>query len=205
MSNLIRCRGSASEIAARFDAGPVRDLAWRSHIWPGEAGLVVLLDQQTRALQTLIWGLPAQGFVKRHPLRERIGLFARDLVDGGRVRDPDMLTRCLIIIEDVAYPDGPLGARTRSYAGLWDMPLCAWAGLCICREGDNGFAGLLIPANALVARVSAHMPLLLPQEAWQPWLEGEALHALSGVYAEQDWYLEPSGENWSNLAAAGHG
>jgi putative SOS response-associated peptidase YedK len=108
---------------------------------------------------------------------------------------PERMVRCLIVLESFAYPEGPADLRTRVWAGLWDEPLCAWAGLCM--PDWSGCAGILVPANALLERVSAHMPLLLPPEARCPWLEGCSIHALGGTYPRADWYLERSDEHWS--------
>lgn len=200
MTSLIRCRGAVSEIAALFHAVPDAGLDWRPHSWPGEPTLVVAQDKDVRRLRSLPWGLPQGLFVTDRPREQRGTLFARESVDGrDGLIDSGTLTRCLIVAEAFAYPAGDAGQRVRSWAGLWDEPLCAWAG--VCELGDeSGFAGLLTASNALVGRVSRHMPILLRPKERDTWLAGVPLHAIDGVYEEAAWFLEPSDEAWSSGA-----
>lgn len=196
MTNLIRCRGSLSEMAGCFKAEAEPGLIWRPLLWPGQEVPVVSIAAQARALRLASWGLPSQVFAKERSLAQRATLFGRDIAgDGGGIMAPERMVRCLIVLESFAYPEGPADLRTRVWAGLWYEPLCAWAGLCM--PDWSGCAGILVPANALLERVSAHMPLLLPPEARRPWLEGCSIHALGGTYPQADWYLERSDEHWS--------
>lgn len=199
MTSLIRCRGSAAEIAALLGAEISAPLAWRPVTWPGEPVLVVFAQADRRVLTTMAWGLPADAFAKPTTRAGRGTLFARDLVaDSSRLAAPTALTRCLVVLEAFAYPDGEPGRRTRSWAGLWDEPLCAWAGLCSPDARAPGCGGILAPANSLVARVSATMPLLLTPGDRAAWLEHSAsLLGLSRHYEESDYFLEKSDESWA--------
>ncbi|WP_145200068.1 SOS response-associated peptidase family protein [Sphingobium sp. B2] len=198
MTKLIRCRGGLAEIASAFDAQPASALHWHGDIWPGERALVVTSCDGGRRLDMLEWGLPSSCFVTgdRHEHRETV--FARDLAPrSGSLVAPDLLTRCLIVVEAVAYPVGDAGGRTRAWAGLWDEPLAAWAGVCAA-DVSSGCAGILIPANSLIAQVSGHMPMLLQRHDWQDWLEGRSpAWDLGPAYPLSAWYLEQWGESWS--------
>lgn len=200
MTSLIRCRGSATEIAVTFDAVAEPDLEWRPTAWPGEQVLMVTSKGSQRRLRTGSWGLSPTAFLQPTPQPLRGVVFARDLASANtRLVASHSLERCLIIVEDFAYPTGEPGRRTRAWAGLWDEPVSAWAGLCTA----DGLccAGVVSPANALIARVSSTMPLLLSQKSAEQWLEARAgLLSLADAYLETDYYLEPSDERWANAA-----
>lgn len=198
MTKLIRCRASLSEVAAKFDAMPVSRLEWRSEIWPGEEVLVVMLEQGHRRLDAMRWNLPACAFKAGDGQGHRGTVYSRDLVSAsGALLAPEQLSRCLIVIEAFAYPDGGAGERMRAWGGLWEEPLVAWAGLC--GPGmESGCAGLLVPSNSLIGEVSPHMPFLLPARDWQAWLEGASpAWDLGPAFTDSAWYLERTGETWS--------
>lgn len=201
MTKLIRCRASLSEVATTFDAEPVSRLEWRSEIWPGEEVLVVTLEQGHRRLDAMRWNLPAGAFRAGDGLGHRGTVYSRDLASmSSTLVAPQLLLRCLIVIEAFAYPDGRAGARTRAWGGLWDEPLAAWAGLC-APEPESGCAGLLIPSNPLIGEVSPHMPFLLPARDRQAWLEGASpAWDLGPAFTDSAWYLERTGETWSTGA-----
>lgn len=203
MTKLIRCRGSLAEIASIFDARPVSRLRWRSEIWPGEETLVVTLDQGARRLDAVRWDLPTCAFLAGDAQEHRGTVFSRDLTStSSALVAPQQLLRCLIVIEAFAYPDGKAGARTRAWGGLWDEPLVAWAGLC-ASEPESGCAGLLVPSNPLIGKVSPHMPFLLPARDWQAWLEGASPAWDTGPASpDSAWYLERTGEAWSTGAVS---
>lgn len=199
MTNLIRCRGAISEIAGLFDAEADLGLLWQPIIWPGESVLVIIPSASGRRLQRMSWGLPSSAFADPRPRSRRATIFGSDMVDrSGGIVSHDLLARCLIVIESFAYPEGVSGQRTRTWGGLWDEPLAAWAGVCVPGAQNNGCAGILSPANALFSKVSGHLPLLLPPEERAPWLDGASPLSLTTSYPETAWYLERSDERWSN-------
>lgn len=198
MTNLLRCRGAVSEIANLFAANADPGLNWRPTIWPGETVLIVTADGDGRRLRTVPWGLPENSFAQARPKAQRTGIFSRHLAkrDGDLIQ-PEHLERCLIVIEAFAYPDGPSGKRTRSWAGLWDEPLCAWAGVWSRTGTQVGCAGVLIPSNALISRVSPHQPWLLP-DGHDTWLANASEAAIYHDYPDDAWYLERTSEAWSS-------
>jgi putative SOS response-associated peptidase YedK len=194
MTCLIRCRGSASEIARLFDADPDSGLDWRESIWTGEPVPVVVRENGARRLRMMTWGLSAPAFAKPVHPRQRGTFYARDLQPGrGRLRDPAALGRCLILLESFAYPAGSAGRWTREWTGLSDHPLTAWAGICT----KDGCAGLLDLANLTVFDVSSIMPRLLAPDDHARWLAGHAIPGLGLPYPDAAFYCENLAEHWS--------
>jgi putative SOS response-associated peptidase YedK len=197
MTRLIRARGATSEMARLFDAEPEPGLNWREIVWPGDSALLVTQEDGQRRLSTMPWGLPALSFARPVTANQRGTMFVRDLVEGGRLDEPRQLRRCLIVVEAFAYPSGETGRCTRSWFGLSDRPLVAWAG--VCTAGGNGCAGLLMNANQTIAPLSNHMPRLLAPHDHATWLRGGLL-ALSSPEPDADHYHENFGERWSTGA-----
>ncbi|MBB3862457.1 putative SOS response-associated peptidase YedK [Novosphingobium hassiacum] len=125
MTRLIRCRAAVSEMAKLFDARPDPGLSWRPTIWPGEKAIVVIEGAQGRQLRALSWGLPQDALSKARGDGVRTTLFAREIAGDNSPLGLGLLERCLIAAEDFAYPQGETGQRTRSWFGLWDVPICA--------------------------------------------------------------------------------
>lgn len=195
MTSLIRTRAATSEMTRLFDAKADFGLTWGNVIWPGEAALVVTEDNGHRRLSAMRWSLPALAFVRPVPAKQRGILFARDLGHGGRLNAPNRLRRCLIIIEAFAYPSDEGGQCTRSWFGLTDRPLSAWAGFC--EKDAGGCAGLLTCATLTVATASDNMPLLLSAKDHIHWLSGGGLLSLSPREPDEAHYHENFGERWS--------
>jgi putative SOS response-associated peptidase YedK len=195
MTCLLRARGAVSEIAALFDAAPDAGLIWSEVIWPGETLLIVTEPSGTRRLAAACWGLPALTFHRQVPASQHGTLFMRDLVEGGRLAPPLQLRRCLIVVEAFAYPAGRAGHRTRSWFGLSEHPLAAWAG--VVTEDGSACAGLMAPANNQISPFSDHMPRLLQPADHQPWLAGAGPLSLSPAWPDTAYYREDLGELWS--------
>lgn len=198
MTSLLRALGATSEMARRFDAEPDIGLAWREVIWPGDSALVVTQEDGHRRLSAMCWSLPAMAYARPVPAKQRGTLFVRDLVVGGRLHAPARLRRCLIVIEAFAYPSGDDGQCTRSWFGLSDRPLLAWAGFCV--PDGSSCAGLLTGANQTVAAISNHMPRLLAPSDHVCWLNGGGLLSLVPPEPDIAHYHENFGERWSTGA-----
>jgi putative SOS response-associated peptidase YedK len=117
-------------------------------------------------------------------------------------RDSRRVQRCLIVLDSFALPDGPKGLRTRSWFGLWDEPLFAWAGMLGKIEGVGlGFVGALTKANELVKRVAPSMPAILCPDDYQRWLFGSdrdvTLLAKEAFDPDAMW-LEQTDELWTS-------
>lgn len=193
MTALVRCRSSGAEIAGRFAATRAGPLGWRPVIWPGEELVAILPSAGGRCLVAMPWGLDPSVFTASLSLSARAVVHPRDLGRMGRILAGECPSSCLIVAEDFAYPSGPPGRRTRCWAGLWDHSLVAWAGVVL----GGRLAGLVVPANSLVGRVSRHMPLLLDEEGQAIWLETGDPGAVARRFGTGAWYLEETDEAWS--------
>ncbi|WP_298195212.1 hypothetical protein [Novosphingobium sp.] len=199
MTSLLRCRAAVSEMAFLFDATADPGLTWFPTIWPGEKAIIVTRRAHGRHLCALFWGLPRGPISEARGDRPRTTLFAREIAGDNRVPlGLDLLERCLIVVEDFGYATGEKGHRTRSWFGLWDEPICAWAGLCLPDPASGGFAGMLTAANPYADPVSRTMPIVLPPSQWEGWLAGAALHRLEQSYDSDAFYLERTPELWAS-------
>jgi len=178
-----------------FAAAPDLGLTWRETIWPEEPALVIVADDNgARRLTRRRWGLPPEAFAQRVPAKQRGTLYPRDVSRGvSRLNDPAGLSRCLIVMEAFAYPADQDGVSTRSWFGVSDHPLLAWAGYC----GGDRCAGLLVGANALIEPSSSTMPRLLIPPDHADWLAGAALLSLGPSFDDECFYCERLGERWS--------
>jgi putative SOS response-associated peptidase YedK len=196
MTALLRCRGSTAEMARLFDAVADDGLDWRETIWTGDPVPIVIVDGKDRRLTTSRWGLPEEAYAKAVAAKQHGLLYSRDLVpDASRLHDPAHLRRCLLIVESFAYPEGRAGERTRTWFGLWDSALAAWAGYCT--PDGACCAGILLGANDRVEPYSEMMPHLLAPADQARWLDGGGQLSLGPAYDADAFYRENLGERWS--------
>ncbi len=193
-----------SELAEIFDAEDRIDApGGRFNLAPTDDAAVVVQREDARAIVPYRWGLiphwsdsPNTGnrmFNARAETLDRNSAFRyafakrRCLVPAdayyewkraGKVRQPYAIVR----------PDG----RPIALAGLW----AGW------KDEDTGevirsFTVITTAANEMMAPIHDRMPVMLPEKAWDRWLdpgrlEGEALAELKGL-------LAPSEEEWLQL------
>jgi putative SOS response-associated peptidase YedK len=147
------------------------------------------------------WGLPAPGRANRKICWTELDPFS-ELAFGRRSERP---RRCLILLDSFALPAGPKGKRTRSWIGLWDEPIFAWAGLWREVDGVGAvFMGAVTKSNPLVARVGPIMPAILRRSDCEQWLFGNVKDALGlwrKPYPEGEMWLEQTDELWSTGAS----
>lgn len=194
-----------SEIALLFGANMRPAFDWPALMWPGRMGLVVLTREGERSIERMRWGLsmPKSGLDGD---RERTVAVAHDLLGPLGYRNPsDPPGRCLIICESFACAEGPVGRRTRTWFGLSDAPLFAWAGLWRSRCQKPGYVGLMTMANELVDPVAAAMPVILDTPAQEAWLNGSIGDAmrLRRAFPAAAMYRERTEEPWrGDMSAA---
>jgi putative SOS response-associated peptidase YedK len=197
MASLYRCRGSRDELASLFDCKVDRKLTWQPQMRPGQAGLVICRHGSRRIARAMRWGIPPPGESGGEHLWTELDPFS-NAAFGNRENRP---RRCLIVLDSFALPDGARGQRTRSWFGLWDEPLFAWAGLW--REVDGhgpSFIGASAHSNRLVRRVGSIMPVILRPADHERWLFGsvrDALRLWRACSADLMW-LERTDELWSS-------
>lgn len=201
MTSLLRCRAAMSELRERFGAEPRGTLSWRPVIWPGEPVLIVGREGEERWIETSRWEYPGAHSLRRS--KPRGVLYPREAAEWIDGRLPvSGASRCLILLESFAYPGGERSRRTRSWAGLWDEPICAWAAVRVRdARGQSCCAGLLVRANPLLSRVTPYMPALLAGEAAEVWLRGIPLVEITTSYRAEAFYLEDTDDLWSTGAS----
>lgn len=196
MAVLYRCRTSLAEVADTFSAVRPASAVWSGEMWQGRTGLVVTARGGAREVRAMRWGLPALGERPgRASKREPTAVFFREIWPGNRHwLAPEH--RCLIVAEAFAYPDRTCPSPTRTWFGLEDRPIFAWAGLC---DPDAGrFCGFLVSANECVAPHST-MPAIVAPGDIGTWLEGDLAAAgrvARTICPAQAMYWEPTEEPW---------
>jgi putative SOS response-associated peptidase YedK len=166
---------SAGEIARRFGASWPQDLVVPEQTVEGLMGLAVFESGGQRMLRAMRWGFPRRrrggGAPDDGP--DKIGLVA-DLTNPmweHLVVDPRY--RCIIPITHFANPDGPSGAKTRTWFSVKGQPILAWAGFCRnTEELGPVYAGMTMDANNAVAPLNDRMPALLEPDEIERWLHG---------------------------------
>lgn len=197
MPSLYRCRTSLGEVAALFAATPPPRADWSAELWPGCTGLVIRRDGEERRIEAMRWGANLPEGAADFPRHRRPALWFRQLWPAhAHLLAPE--ARCLIIVEDFALPDGPEGARTRTWYGFDDPPLFAWAGVWTASAGGAGYAGFLVPGGA-PAPAASTMPAIVLPEDYDAWLGGDM--RIAGRIARQQrahdaMYREPTEAPW---------
>lgn len=179
MCNLYRMTTNAQAIAQLFraDTGG-SNLPAFTEIYPDQEAPVVIAEGSARRLETMRWGWPGFGEVKR-PITN-----VRNLASPmwrGALADP--ARRCLVpatqFSEWSAAPDPQTGRKRKHWFDLPDDPLFAFAGLWRPTAEGPRFAFLTCAPNATVGRVHPKaMPVLLrPGEAFDRWLTVDGAQA----------------------------
>src|SRR3546814_12852817 len=106
------------------------------------------------------WGAMVPAGAAEFPRENRTALWFRELWPAPpRLLVPE--ARRLIIVEDFALPDGPPGARPRTWYGLEDKPVFAWAGVWSVSGGVSAYCGFLV-AGASPLYYSTNLPSYVP-------------------------------------------
>lgn len=174
MCNLYTVRLSAADVAAHFGvSNPLQSNA-PDEVYPGTPGMVVTERDGIRELRSMTWGFPLRlkGMkpdAKPKPVNNIADLTKPMWV--GLARKPQW--RCLIPVTGFAEAEGEKGRMTRTWFGLRDEPIFAWAGLWrISDEWGPVYSGAMTDANTAVAPVHHRMPVLLHRNEYQSWLRG---------------------------------
>jgi putative SOS response-associated peptidase YedK len=146
MCNLYTATKSASEVAALFRAQVPLPFNIPSDILPGRPGMVVREESGQRILQSMVWGFPLRLKSMKPGSKPKPVNNIADLKKPmwiGLARKPEW--RCLIPVTRFAEAEGEKGSKTRTWFGVRDQPMFAWAGLwrksiewgrCLCRRHD---------------------------------------------------------------------
>lgn len=200
MSRLHCFIAPAKEIAARFSASYPQDLVGPQQTVEGLMGLVVFDTERGRTLRAMRWGFPRRVRGEGDG-PDRIGLVA-DLTNPmweQMVVEPRY--RCIIPITHFANPDGPDGAKTRTWFSVKGQPVLAWAGFCR-NMPDVGpvYAGMTMDANEAVMPTNDRMPALLEPHEWERWLKGSIEDVIEfqfrAPFAANRMIVEQTNDRW---------
>lgn len=202
MPTLYRCRTALSEVAALCDASAPAAADWSGELWPNRIGLIVRATPEGRIIEAMRWNLPAPLGPPDAKAEPRTTVWFREFLrDARHLHAPS--SRCLIITDSFAFPDGNDGSRTRTWYGFEDRPIFAWAGIWHHNGKQPGFCGFHAPATAPVTPGQA-MPAILDPSEYRTWLEADLAEASPLVRRERIWpglYREeteqPWGADWS--------
>ena len=177
MCNLYTVSVSPNEIADEFDAAMDEAFnAGEGDVYPGGQGIVVREVAGRRVLQQMTWGWPRPMKSKKTglPIKPKpVNNIAN--LDGFPWRfiagKPEH--RCLIPLTGFCEAEGEEGRKTRTWFGVDERPLFAWAGMWDeSHEWGAWYSGLMTDCNEVVRAVHNRMPVLLHEEDYDLWLRG---------------------------------
>lgn len=173
MCNLYRLADGAAEIARLFAAlNGTGGANMAEEVYPGTPGLVVAEG----IVRPMAWGFPlAQKGAKGQPLKPKpVNNTRTDKLDSAFWRASFRERRCLIPLTDWAEADGPEGAKRRSWFRVPDAPVTAAAGVWRhSSEWGLCYSMVMTDAAGIAAELHTRMPVLLAQNDWRVWTEGE--------------------------------
>ena len=174
MCNLYSTKPSAAEVAALFRAQVPLPFNTPDEVLPGRPGMVVREQDGQRILQAMVWGFPLRLKSMKPESKPKPVNNIADLTKpmwAGLARKPEW--RCLIPVTRFAEAEGPKGGRTRTWFGVRDEPLFAWAGLWRKSvEWGDVYAGVMTDCNEAIRPVHDRMPVLLHADEHDRWLHG---------------------------------
>jgi putative SOS response-associated peptidase YedK len=174
MCNLYTARKSAAEVAAHFGVQhPVQSNA-PDEVYPGMPGMVIREADGVRIMQSMTWGFPLRLRTMKPDAKPKPVNNIADLRKGmwiGLARKPEW--RCLIPATEFAEPEGPRGAKTRTWFSVKGQPIFAWAGLWRdSAEWGPVYSGVMTDCNEAIRPVHDRMPVLLHPDEYDRWLHG---------------------------------
>jgi len=174
MCNLYTNRASTAQLAAHFDVQlPLLSNA-PEEVYPGTPGLVVRDAEHGRVLQSMTWGWPLRlktmaPTAKPKPVNNIADLSKNMWI--GFAKKPQW--RCLIPLTGFAEAEGPAGSKTRTWFGVKDAAIFAWAGLWRdSAEWGPVYSGVMTDCNEAIRPVHDRMPVLLHADEYEQWLHG---------------------------------
>ena len=194
MCGRVTLRVSGKEVASFFDlSGPVPNLRPRYNVAPSQPVAAVRTEGTERRLAMLRWGL-IPGWAKDPAIGHRlINARAETAHEKPAFRRAFVARRCLIP-SDGFYEWERDGTRRQpwlvsaragglfAFAGVWERwqvreGIRLTGTLAEARPGDmvETCAILTTAANAALAPIHERMPVILPRDAFGPWLAGETM------------------------------
>jgi putative SOS response-associated peptidase YedK len=185
----------ASELAEIFAAEPLADeLGARYNVAPTDEAFVVVQREERRAITAYRWGLIPHWATERKAGSRMFNARAETLTASPAFRDAFRKKRCLVPV-DSFYEWQRLGGARQPFrvARADGRPLVLaglWAGW---RDPDldavvRTFTIVTTSPNDQLADLHDRMPVILPDDAWAPWLAAGGADAagLLGLFEPSD-------------------
>lgn len=179
MCNLYRMTKSASEVANLFGVAEGSPGNFAGEVYPGYPGLVVAGGE----LRSMNWGFPLARTSKTtgKPLKPKpVNNTRADKLGTYFWRHSFEERRCVIPVTSFAEWEGKTGNKSKVWFSVEDEPIFACAG--IWRDTDEwgpSYSMIMTDANNTVAPVHDRMPVILPREAWEKWINAATDEARS--------------------------
>jgi putative SOS response-associated peptidase YedK len=185
----------ASELAEIFAAEPLADeLGARYNVAPTDEAFVVVQREERRAITAYRWGLIPHWATERKAGSRMFNARAETLTASPAFRDAFRRKRCLVPV-DSFYEWRRLGGARQPFrvARADGRPLVLaglWAGW---RDPEidavvRTFTIVTTSPNDQLADLHDRMPVILPDDAWAPWLaaDGTDVAGLLGLFEPTD-------------------
>jgi putative SOS response-associated peptidase YedK len=108
--------------------------------------------------------------------------------------------RCIIPLTGFCEAEGEPGAKTRTWFGVRERPIFAWAGLWkTSDEWGPVYSGLMTDCNEAVRPVHDRMPVLLHEEDYDLWLRGSLEDVMSfqgRCFPDELIHMERTADPW---------
>jgi len=204
MCNLYTTKASAAEVASAFGARMQTNFnAGEGEVYPGGIGMVVREQEGKRILQSMTWGFPLamKSKVTGQPIKPKPVNNIADLTSFmWRFVAPRPEQRCIIPLTGFCEAEGEKGAKTRTWFGIHDRPIFAWAGLWKdSAEWGPVYSGLMTDCNEAVRPVHDRMPVLLHEEDLDLWLRGSLEDVMSfqgRCFPDELIRMERTSDSW---------
>lgn len=202
MCNLYTVKVTAEEVARHFGVtNPVAPSNAGPEVYPGTPGMVVTEREGHRSLASMTWGFPLVLKTMKPGSKPKPVNNVAVLTKGmwvGLARKPEW--RCLIPVTGFAEAEGPDGSKTRTWFGVKDEPIFAWAGLWrVSDEWGPVYSGVMTDANEAVRPVHERMPVLLHVYDHERWMHGsfdDILDLQKRVYPTDLITIDRTPEPW---------
>lgn len=210
MCNLYTNKASRDEVAAIFGADmPTNFNAGEGEVYPGGRGMIVREEGGRRIVDAMTWGWPMPQKSKKTglPIKPKP---VNNIADVSKfpwrfiASRPDR--RCIIPLTGFCEAEGEEGRKTRSWFGLRDRPVFAWAGMWDhSEEWGNWYSGFMTNCNDFVRPVHNRMPVLLHEEDYDRWLHGsleDVLYFKDRCFPDELMSLDRTTDPWFRRKSA---
>lgn len=203
MCNLYRMTKEVSDMARAFDAYVPRGMNFGSETYPTYPGVVVRQVDGERIAQQMTWGFPLRLKNMKTDSKPKPVTNARD----DKLMTPFWKRwfvgteyRCLIPFTEFAEAEGPKGKMTRTWIGVRDQSLAAWAGLWRpSDEWGDVYTGVMVDATKELWDIHDRMPVILRPDDHDTWLNAHADEAMGLLqqYPADQLVVERTAEAWA--------